>query len=160
VQRLPKTRGGPCDRPTICQTGWMMIAPRRKTVVTQCKLARPFDRPELRIRASPPIVLRRTTDALEFIRRMPLKIPSRAWQDALQEFEARASSAASASWLRSNRRRHPYANARLAGRDLAKRGCLPNGSDEPLPVLDATRRTVTKSFGGGDDVLGQGRQAS
>jgi hypothetical protein len=47
----------------------------------------PID-PELRIRASPPIVLRRTTDALEFIRRVPLKIPSRAWQDALQEFEA------------------------------------------------------------------------
>ena len=47
----------------------------------------PID-PELRIRASPPIVLRRTTDALEFIRRMPLNIPSRAWQDALEEFEA------------------------------------------------------------------------
>jgi hypothetical protein len=30
VQRLPKRRGGPRDRPTICQTGWVMIAPRRK----------------------------------------------------------------------------------------------------------------------------------
>jgi hypothetical protein len=43
--------------------------------------------PELRIRASPPIVLRRTTDAVEFIRRMALNTPSRAWQDALQEFK-------------------------------------------------------------------------
>jgi hypothetical protein len=43
--------------------------------------------PELRIRASPPIVLRRTPDALEFIRRMALNTPSRAWQDALQEFK-------------------------------------------------------------------------
>jgi len=44
--------------------------------------------PELRIRASPPIVLRRTTEAVDFIRKVALSTPDRAWQDLLQSFEA------------------------------------------------------------------------
>ncbi len=47
----------------------------------------PID-PELRIRASPPIVLRRTTEAVDFIRKVALSTPDRAWQDLLQSFEA------------------------------------------------------------------------
>jgi hypothetical protein len=47
----------------------------------------PID-PELRIRASPPIVLRRTTEAVEFIRQRALSSPDRAWEDMLQSFEA------------------------------------------------------------------------
>jgi len=47
----------------------------------------PID-PELRIRASPPIVLRRTTEAVEFIRKMALSSPDGAWEDVLQSFEA------------------------------------------------------------------------
>ena len=47
----------------------------------------PID-PELRIRASPPIVLRRTTEAVHFIRKAALSIPDRPWQDLLQSFEA------------------------------------------------------------------------
>ena len=47
----------------------------------------PID-PELRIRASPPIVLRRTTEALNFIRKAALSTPDRPWQDLLQRFEA------------------------------------------------------------------------
>ena len=47
----------------------------------------PID-PELRIRASPPIVLRRTTEAIEFIRRMALSSPNRAWEEILQNLEA------------------------------------------------------------------------
>ena len=47
----------------------------------------PID-PELRIRASPPIVLRRTTEAVEFIRQLALSSPDRAWEDVLQRFEA------------------------------------------------------------------------
>jgi hypothetical protein len=47
----------------------------------------PID-PELRIRASPPIVLRRTTEAVDFIRKVALSTPDRAWQDLLQRFEA------------------------------------------------------------------------
>jgi hypothetical protein len=47
----------------------------------------PID-PELRIRASPPIVLRRTTEAVEFIRQLALSSPDRAWEDVLQSFEA------------------------------------------------------------------------
>ena len=47
----------------------------------------PID-PELRIRASPPIVLRRTTEAIEFIRRMALSSPNRAWEEVLQNLEA------------------------------------------------------------------------
>jgi hypothetical protein len=47
----------------------------------------PID-PELRIRASPPIVLRRTTEAIEFIRRMTLSSPNRAWEEVLQNLEA------------------------------------------------------------------------
>src|SRR5215831_1027506 len=47
----------------------------------------PLD-PELRIRASPPIVLRRTTEAVEFIRQLALSDPDRAWADALHSFEA------------------------------------------------------------------------
>ena len=47
----------------------------------------PID-PELRIRASPPIVLRRTTEAVEFIRQLELSSPHRAWKDVLRSFEA------------------------------------------------------------------------
>ena len=47
----------------------------------------PID-PELRIRASPPIVLRGTTEAIEFIRRMALSSPNRAWEEVLQNLEA------------------------------------------------------------------------
>jgi hypothetical protein len=47
----------------------------------------PID-PELRIRASPPIVLRRTTEAVDFIRKVGLSTPDRAWQDLLQSLEA------------------------------------------------------------------------
>jgi hypothetical protein len=47
----------------------------------------PID-PELRIRASPPIILRRTTEAVEFIRQLALSSPDRAWEDVLQRFEA------------------------------------------------------------------------
>ena len=42
----------------------------------------PID-PELRIRASPPIVLRRTTEAVDFIRKMALSSPDKngnAWE--------------------------------------------------------------------------------
>src|SRR5262249_19047739 len=44
--------------------------------------------PELRIRARPPIVLRRTTEAVDFIRKVALSTPDRPWQDLLQRFEA------------------------------------------------------------------------
>src|SRR5215475_9527307 len=44
--------------------------------------------PELRIRASTPIVLRRTTEAVNFIRKVALSTPDRPWQDLLQSFEA------------------------------------------------------------------------
>jgi hypothetical protein len=44
--------------------------------------------PVLRIRASPPIVLRRTTEAVEFIRNLALRSPECAWEDVLQRFEA------------------------------------------------------------------------
>jgi hypothetical protein len=48
----------------------------------------PID-PELRIRASPPVVLRRTTEAVGFIRRkMRPSRADRAWRDVLQCFEA------------------------------------------------------------------------
>jgi hypothetical protein len=47
----------------------------------------PID-PELRIRARPPVVLRRTTEAIEFIRRMALSSPNRAWEEVLQNLEA------------------------------------------------------------------------
>ena len=40
--------------------------------------------PELRIRASPPIVLRRTTEAIEFIRKTTLSSPNRAWEESLE----------------------------------------------------------------------------
>src|SRR4029453_19247763 len=40
------------------------------------------------------------------------------------------------------------------GRDLAKFGRLPNGRDEPLPVLDTTRSTVAKSVRGGAGLFG------
>jgi len=43
--------------------------------------------PELRIRASPPIVLRSTTEAVDFIRKVALSAPDRAWQDILRSFE-------------------------------------------------------------------------
>ena len=44
--------------------------------------------PELWIRASPPIVLRRTTEAVDFIRKVALSSPDRAWHDILQSLEA------------------------------------------------------------------------
>ena len=47
----------------------------------------PID-PELRIRARPPVVLRRTTEAVDFIRKVAVSTPDRAWQDLLQSFEA------------------------------------------------------------------------
>jgi hypothetical protein len=47
----------------------------------------PID-PELRIRASPEVVLRRTTEAVEFIQKMTSSHSSREWQDMLQRFEA------------------------------------------------------------------------
>jgi hypothetical protein len=47
----------------------------------------PID-PELRIRARPPIVLRRTTEAVAFIRKMTLSQAGCAWRDVLQSFEA------------------------------------------------------------------------
>src|SRR5260370_24363461 len=47
----------------------------------------PID-PELRIRATPTIVLRRTSEAVDFIRKVALSSPDRAWQDVLQSLEA------------------------------------------------------------------------
>jgi hypothetical protein len=47
----------------------------------------PID-PELRIRAIPPIVLHRTTEATEFIRKTTLSSSNRAWEDVLQKLEA------------------------------------------------------------------------
>jgi hypothetical protein len=47
----------------------------------------PID-PELRIRASPPVVLRRTIEAVGFIRKMTLSRPGHAWRDVLQSFQA------------------------------------------------------------------------
>jgi hypothetical protein len=47
----------------------------------------PID-PELRIRTSPPVVLRRTTEAVGFIRKMTLSRPGRGWRDLLQTFDA------------------------------------------------------------------------
>jgi len=44
--------------------------------------------PELRIRASPEVVLRRTTEAVEFIRKMMSSHSGSEWQDVLQRFEA------------------------------------------------------------------------
>jgi hypothetical protein len=44
--------------------------------------------PELRIRARPPVVLRRTTEAVDFIRKVAVSTPDRAWQDLLQSFDA------------------------------------------------------------------------
>ena len=47
----------------------------------------PID-PALRIRASPEQVLRRTNDALNFVRKMAQGGADRAWQDVLEQFEA------------------------------------------------------------------------
>src|SRR6266508_1647079 len=47
----------------------------------------PID-PELRIRTSPPVVLRRTTEAVGFIRKMTLSRPGHGWRDLLQTFDA------------------------------------------------------------------------
>src|SRR6266496_491478 len=47
----------------------------------------PID-PELRLRTSPPVVLRRTTEAVGFIRKMTLSRPGHGWRDLLQTFEA------------------------------------------------------------------------
>jgi hypothetical protein len=46
----------------------------------------PID-PELRIRGSPRVILRRTTEAMAFIRKMTLGRPGRAWLDVQQSFE-------------------------------------------------------------------------
>ncbi|MFZ3377974.1 MAG: hypothetical protein WA183_20695 [Chthoniobacterales bacterium] len=46
----------------------------------------PID-PELRIRGSPPAILRRTTEAIAFIRKMTLGRAGRAWLDVQQSFE-------------------------------------------------------------------------
>jgi hypothetical protein len=42
----------------------------------------PID-PELRIRARPPVVLPRTTEAVDFIRKVAVVTPDRVWQDLL-----------------------------------------------------------------------------
>ena len=42
----------------------------------------PID-PELRIRTSPPVVLRRTTEAVGFIRKMALSRPGHGWRELL-----------------------------------------------------------------------------
>jgi hypothetical protein len=47
----------------------------------------PID-PELRIRADPERVLRRTNEALKFVRRMTLTCTGRLWQYVLRDFEA------------------------------------------------------------------------
>jgi hypothetical protein len=47
----------------------------------------PID-PELRIRATPSIVLRRTAEAVDFIRKVAPSSSNRAWRDLLQSFEA------------------------------------------------------------------------
>jgi hypothetical protein len=44
--------------------------------------------PELRVRVSPPVVLRRTTEAVAFLRKMALNSAGRAWKDLLRDFEA------------------------------------------------------------------------
>ncbi len=46
----------------------------------------PID-PELRIRVNPPGVLRRTTEAMAFIRKMTLGCAGRAWLEVQQSFE-------------------------------------------------------------------------
>ena len=46
----------------------------------------PID-PELRIRGSPPRVLRRTTEAMAFIQKMTLSHTGSAWRDVQQSFE-------------------------------------------------------------------------
>jgi hypothetical protein len=46
----------------------------------------PID-PELRIRGSPPRVLRRATEAMAFIQKMILSRSGRAWRDVQQSFE-------------------------------------------------------------------------
>jgi hypothetical protein len=47
----------------------------------------PID-PEVRIRANPPVVLRCTTEAVKFLRKMGLSTRGRAWHDLLENFEA------------------------------------------------------------------------
>jgi hypothetical protein len=47
----------------------------------------PID-PELRIRAYPTVVLRYTTEAVKFIRKMALSNRGREWNDVLDNFEA------------------------------------------------------------------------
>jgi hypothetical protein len=47
----------------------------------------PID-PEVRIRATPSIALRRTTQAVDLIRKLALSSSDRAWRDLLQSFEA------------------------------------------------------------------------
>jgi hypothetical protein len=44
----------------------------------------PID-PELRIRARPPVVLRRTTEAVGFIRKMTLSRPGHAWRETARD---------------------------------------------------------------------------
>jgi hypothetical protein len=47
----------------------------------------PID-PELRVRARPELVLRRTEEALRFLRKNVLKGRDGSWRDVLQSFEA------------------------------------------------------------------------
>jgi hypothetical protein len=47
----------------------------------------PID-PTLLIRVNPPVILRCTTEAVKFIRKMGLSTRGRAWQDLLENFEA------------------------------------------------------------------------
>jgi hypothetical protein len=44
--------------------------------------------PELRIRTSPPVVLRRTTEAVGFLRKIALSRPGHGGRDLLQSLEA------------------------------------------------------------------------
>jgi hypothetical protein len=43
--------------------------------------------PEVRVRVSPPVVLRRTTEAVAFLRKMALNSTGGAWKNLLQDFE-------------------------------------------------------------------------
>jgi len=44
--------------------------------------------PEIRIRTSPSVILRRTTEGVGFIRKMTLSRPGHDWRDLLQSLEA------------------------------------------------------------------------
>ena len=67
---------------------FIVFARARLVSPAQASLPRSWPTPELRIRATPPIVLRRTTQALDLIRKLALNSSDRAWRDLLQTFEA------------------------------------------------------------------------